>query len=169
MDVATALARLEAAGTEQNRKVYRRHGARDPLYGVSFAVLDRLAKEAKRDQALADGLWATGNYDCRILACRVADPGRHDRGRPRRLAGRHRRATRWSTRSWSGSRRIVPGVRERADRWSASDPRLDGQAGWDLYAQLASRTRTSTTGSSWRCSRGSRRASARPATGRATR
>jgi hypothetical protein len=30
MDVAEALARLEAAGTEQNRTVYRRHGAGDP-------------------------------------------------------------------------------------------------------------------------------------------
>ena len=53
MDLATAVERLEAAGTEQNRRIYRRHGARDPLYGVSFAVLDTLAKEAKRDQALA--------------------------------------------------------------------------------------------------------------------
>ena len=35
MDATTALG-LKAAGTEQNRKVYRRHGARDPLFGVSF-------------------------------------------------------------------------------------------------------------------------------------
>ena len=74
MDLATAVGRREAAGTEQARRTYRRHGARDPLYGVSFAVLDELAKEAKRDQVLADGLWATGNFDCRLLACKVADP-----------------------------------------------------------------------------------------------
>lgn len=53
MDLATAVERLEAAGTGQNRKIYRRHGAHDPLFGVSFAVLDRVAKEAKRDHALA--------------------------------------------------------------------------------------------------------------------
>ena len=69
MELATAIDRLEAAGTEQARRTYRRHGARDPLYGVSFAVLDAMAKEAKRDQALADGLWATDNFDCRLLAC----------------------------------------------------------------------------------------------------
>ena len=43
MDLATAVERLEAAGTEQNRKIYRRHGARVPLYGVSFALLGRVA------------------------------------------------------------------------------------------------------------------------------
>ena len=74
MDLATAMATLEAAGTEQNRKTYRRHGARDPMFGVSFAVMRPLAKQAKRDQALARELWGTGNYDARILACMVADP-----------------------------------------------------------------------------------------------
>ena len=38
MDATTALACLEAAGTEQNRKVDRRHGARDPHSGVSDAA-----------------------------------------------------------------------------------------------------------------------------------
>ena len=137
MDLATAVGRLEAAGTEQNRKIYRRHGARDPLYGVSFAVLDKVAKEAKRDQALADGLWATGNFDCRLLACKVADPAGHDGGDARRLARGHRRVRRWWTCSWAGSRRRVPGVRERADRWTSSTRDWTAQAGWDLYGQLA--------------------------------
>ena len=33
----------------------------------------------------------------------------------------------------------VPGVRERADRWSASSRDWTAQAGWDLYTQLALR------------------------------
>ena len=138
MDLATAVARLEAAGPEQNRRIYRRHGAREPLYGVSFAVLDKLAKEAGRDQALADGLWATGNYDCRILACKVADPAV---------------ATEAALDAWLAEIDVyvlvdvfvgalasrVSGVRERADRWAASDRDWTAQAGWDLYAQLALR------------------------------
>lgn len=138
MDLATAVARLEAAGTEQNRRIYRRHGAREPLYGVSFAVLDKLVKEAGRDQALADGLWATGNYDCRILACKVADPAV---------------ATEAALDAWLAEIDVyvlvdvfvgalasrVSGVRERADRWAASDRDWTAQAGWDLYAQLALR------------------------------
>jgi hypothetical protein len=73
MELATALERLEAAGTGQPGTTYRRHGTRDPLFGGSFAVLDAPAREAKGDQALADGLWTTGNVDRRLLACKVAD------------------------------------------------------------------------------------------------
>jgi 3-methyladenine DNA glycosylase AlkD len=136
VDLATAVAELEAAGTEQNRKIYRRHGARDPMSGVSFAVLRPLAKRAGRDQALATGLWATGNYDARLLACMVADPAV---------------ATEHELDAWLAEIDVyvlvdvfvaslaskIPGVRARADRWSASDRDWTSQAGWDLYGQLA--------------------------------
>lgn len=141
MDAVTAIARLEAAGTEQNRKVYRRHGARDPLFGVSFAVLHALAKEAKRDQVLARDLWATGNYDARLLACMVADPA----------ATTEADLDAWLAEidvyvlvdTFVGSlASLVAGVRDRADRWSASPRDWTAQAGWDLYGQLAMRDAT---------------------------
>jgi 3-methyladenine DNA glycosylase AlkD len=136
MELSAALAELETAGTEQNRKVYRRHGAREPLYGVSFATLRAMAKRAKRDQPLALGLWASGNYDARILACMVADP----------TSATERDLDAWLTEidvyvlvdvfvvSLASQ---VPGVRDRADRWTASGRDWTSQAGWDLYAQLA--------------------------------
>ena len=136
MDLATAVAELEAAGTEQNRKTYRRHGAHDPMFGVSFAVMRPLAKRAGRDQALATGLWATGNYDARLLACMVADPA----------VTTERELDAWLAEIdvytlvdvfVVSLASLVPGVRERADRWSASDRDWTSQAGWDLYAQLA--------------------------------
>jgi 3-methyladenine DNA glycosylase AlkD len=65
---------LEALGTAQNRKVYPRHGAREPIFGVSYANIGRLAKRIGRDQALAERLWATGNHDARVLATRIAAP-----------------------------------------------------------------------------------------------
>ena len=58
--LSEVMARLEAAGTEQNRKVYRRHGAREPLFGVAFGTLRPLAKQLGRDDALARDLWARG-------------------------------------------------------------------------------------------------------------
>jgi 3-methyladenine DNA glycosylase AlkD len=136
MQMTEALAALEAAGTEQNRKIYHRHGAHDPLYGVSFSVLRPMAKRAGRDQALARGLWATGNYDARLLACMVADPAV---------------TTEADLDAWLADIDVyvevdifvvslasqVPGVRARADRWSASPRDWTAQAGWDLYAQLA--------------------------------
>lgn len=36
------LAELGALGTAQNRKVYKRHGAGENLFGVSFADLDKV-------------------------------------------------------------------------------------------------------------------------------
>jgi 3-methyladenine DNA glycosylase AlkD len=74
MDLATAMRRLEAAGTEQNRKVYPRHGIGPPLFGVSYAELGKLRKETGVADGLARELWATGNHDARILATMVADP-----------------------------------------------------------------------------------------------
>jgi len=74
MNLKQAMARLEAAGTEQNRKVFPRHGVSGPMFGVSYADLGKLQKEIKVDHDLARELWATGNHDARILATKIADP-----------------------------------------------------------------------------------------------
>ena len=72
---------LKKCGTEQNRKVYKRHGAKGDLFGVSFADLKRIKKEivsidGKKgmDQKIARELWNTRNIDARILACMIANP-----------------------------------------------------------------------------------------------
>jgi 3-methyladenine DNA glycosylase AlkD len=67
---------LEKAGSEQARKTYLRHGAKEPLFGVSFATLKTLVKRIGVDHELAAQLWDTGNHDARILAVKVADPAR---------------------------------------------------------------------------------------------
>lgn len=71
-----AMAALEAAGSAQTRKTYARHGAPEPMFGVSFATLKALLKRIRVDHELALALWATGNYDARNLAVKVADPAR---------------------------------------------------------------------------------------------
>lgn len=134
--VPEVLARLEAAGTEQNRKIYRRHGAHEPLFGVSFAELRKLAKALGHDDALARGLWATGNYDARLLACMVAEPARMSEA---------------DLDAWLADSDVyvlvdtfvaevasrVPGVPERSERWRASERDWTAQAGWDLVGALA--------------------------------
>lgn len=75
-ELASVMAELEAAGTEQNRKIYRRHGAPEPLFGVSFSFLQTLKKRLKANQALAEQLWATGNTDARTLAVLLTEPKR---------------------------------------------------------------------------------------------
>lgn len=78
MNLNEAMAALEAAGTAQNRKTYARHGAQEPMFGVSYATHAKLQKQIKRDHALAQQLWATGNHDARILATKIADPKQAD-------------------------------------------------------------------------------------------
>lgn len=74
MTLNETLSTLEALGTAQNRKVYARHGVNPPMYGVSYANLNRMVRKIKRDHPLAEGLWNTGNHDARVLATRVAEP-----------------------------------------------------------------------------------------------
>ena len=81
------MAELEAAGTAQNRKIYARHGAAEPMFGVSYAALGKIAKPIKTDHALAQQLWDSGNHDARVLALRVADPAALDEPLARRWLG----------------------------------------------------------------------------------
>ena len=68
------LSELKKVGTAQNRKIYGNHGASGPMYGVSFANLNRLKKQIKCDHPMALELWKSGNLDARILALMIADP-----------------------------------------------------------------------------------------------
>ncbi|MDA1053507.1 MAG: DNA alkylation repair protein [Planctomycetota bacterium] len=74
MNVSEAMQLLEAMGTAQNVKVYKRHGAGDNLFGVSFANLNKLKRQIKVDHRLAAELWKTGNTDAMSLATMIADP-----------------------------------------------------------------------------------------------
>ena len=72
--LSAVMAELKGLGTAQNRKVYRRHGAGEKQFGVSFANLDALRRRIKKDHELALELWQSGNTDARILATMIADP-----------------------------------------------------------------------------------------------
>jgi 3-methyladenine DNA glycosylase AlkD len=73
-NLADLMAEMERLGTEKNRQIYARHGACPNQFGVSWADLNRLQKEIKRDQPLAEALWETGNNDAQCLAALIADP-----------------------------------------------------------------------------------------------
>jgi 3-methyladenine DNA glycosylase AlkD len=73
MNVEEVMKQLEAFGSEQTRKTYRRHGVAGEMFGVSYANLYALTKKIKVDHALATKLWATNNHDAQILATMIAD------------------------------------------------------------------------------------------------
>jgi 3-methyladenine DNA glycosylase AlkD len=74
MTYEQAMKELEKHGTAQNVKVYKRHGAGDNVFGVSFANLRAMQKKIKTDHELAQKLWVSGNSDARSLAILIADP-----------------------------------------------------------------------------------------------
>jgi 3-methyladenine DNA glycosylase AlkD len=78
MNLQDVTSELKARGTAQNIKTYRRHGAGENVYGVSFADLKTMAKEIKSDHDLALALWDTLNCDARSLATMIIDCQRID-------------------------------------------------------------------------------------------
>jgi 3-methyladenine DNA glycosylase AlkD len=129
------LQEMEAAGTEQNRKIYRRHGARDPLFGVSTAFADKLVKKIKIDHALALQLWATGNYDVQVLAARIADP---QQTTPELLESWMNDVDNYGLAGYiAGLANKTGFARELAEKWIASGEEWRGRAGWLMLAELA--------------------------------
>jgi len=135
MDAASALAELEAAGTAQNRKVYGRHGAPAPLFGVSFATLRALGKRAGVDHDLAQALWASGNTDARCLAMLVADPHRLDVA----TADAWARESRYHVLADLVGAVVAraPLAIDRMSQWVASSDEWVSRCGWAVMSQLA--------------------------------
>jgi len=69
-EVMTALA---AKGSESTKRIFLRHGAQEPFFGVKVADLKVIAKPLRGEQALALELFATGNGDAQYLAGMVID------------------------------------------------------------------------------------------------
>lgn len=126
---------LEAAGSEQTRKTYRRHGIPDPMFGVSFAKLGELSRRIKTDHALASELWASGNADAQVLAAMVADPQALSAAE---LDG-WVRAARWHTLTLYVAKLAVrrADAVALAEAWIADPGELVARAGWNLVAELA--------------------------------
>lgn len=135
MTLPETLAALESMGTEQNRRVYARHGAAEPIFGVSFANLGALKKKIKVDHPLAQGLWATGNFDARVLATMIADPAQ---------------ASAAELDSWveildgypladavSRFAATTPLAHKTMERWMKSKKEYIAQTGWQVFAHLS--------------------------------
>jgi 3-methyladenine DNA glycosylase AlkD len=129
------LRELEAMGTEQNRKIYKRHGVGDNMYGVSYADLKKLKKKVKINHDAALKLWATGNHDARIFATMIADP---------------KQATDTLLDKWVHDLRdylvadALTGyiaqtgfARAKMETWTADDGEWIGTVGWNLLTHLA--------------------------------
>ena len=135
MTLHEVMKQLEACGTAQNRKVYARHGAKGEMFGVSFANLYKFQKQIKIDHELAQRLWATGNYDARVLATLIADPKAITDKQAEEWAGD---LDSYAIADLFGKLMIKsPLWRKKAEKWRKSKDEWIASAGWMMLAALA--------------------------------
>lgn len=135
MTCQEVMKQLESMGTEQNRKIYARHGAAKEMFGVSFANLYALQKKIKVNQELANQLWATGNHDAQVLATLIADPATMSGKQVEEWAKGliNRGIAEMFVQFVSKS----PLAQKKAEKWNKSKEEFIGQAGWGLIARIA--------------------------------
>lgn len=133
------LRELEALGTEQNRRVYRRHGIGENQYGVSYANLRALRKRIKSDHSLARELWASENHDARVLATMIADPKRMNPAEMDDWADGLSNYVLADELASLVAR--TPHARAKMEEWIRTDGEWTERAGWLLLAHLAMKER----------------------------
>jgi 3-methyladenine DNA glycosylase AlkD len=138
MDFEMVMQELEALGKERTKKTYLSNGAHEPLFGVATGAMKPLAKKIKKNQPLADQLYATGNYDAMYFAGIIADP----------IAMREADFERWIDAAYFymlsdyvvavtlSETEIAQAV---ADKWISSGEELKMSAGWSCYCWLLGR------------------------------
>ncbi len=125
---------LEALGSESIRKVLRKHGARDPFFGVRIGDMKPIVKRIKVNYQLALDLYDTGNYDAMYLAGLIADDARMTR----------KDLTKWAKNAQSGHcGSTVPWVAAgspsgiaMACEWIESNEEKLAAIGWSTWCSL---------------------------------
>ncbi len=141
MTLAGVMRELEKNGSEKTRKTYARHGASEPMFGVSFAILKALTKRIDVDHELALALWDTGNFDARNLAVKIVDPSKMTSADLDRWA-REACISRMTGGYVGMLAAEGPHGLKKAAEWLTSKNGAQRSAGWSLIGQLAYRDET---------------------------
>lgn len=67
---------LEAMGSENTKRIFAKHGAKEPFFGVKVGDMKTIVKKVKKNHDLALQLYASGNSDAMYLATLIAEPHR---------------------------------------------------------------------------------------------
>lgn len=135
MDSLTVMQELEALGKERSKKMYISNGAHEPVFGVATGAMKPIARKIKKDQALAEELYATGNYDAMYFAGVIADP----------KAMTEEDFDRWIDGAYfymlsdyvvAVTLAEADIAQDVADKWIASGEELKMSAGWSCYCWL---------------------------------
>lgn len=135
MELKAVMSELQALGTEQTKKTYKNHGAREPLFGVTIGAMKPLMKKTGKNYDLSMALYATGNYDAAYFAGMIAEPEKMCEAD----------FETWMETAYCSmqSDYIVAGTLAEADcaqmvadRWIDSGKELYMSAGWSTYCWL---------------------------------
>ena len=74
MDFETVMQELEDLNKPRMKKIYLSNGAQEPIFGVTTGEMKPMSKKIKKNQPLAEELYATGNYDAMYFAGVISDP-----------------------------------------------------------------------------------------------
>lgn len=135
MTADEVLQELAALGSEQTKKTFLRHGAREPLFGVKVGDLKKIQKRIKVDYQLALDLYATGNSDAMYLAGLIADDARMTRQDLQRWV----KQAYWHMLSGCTVPWVATGSRfgaELARKWIDSKDEQIVSAGWSTWSSL---------------------------------
>jgi len=135
MQFQEIMQQLEQFGNETTKRIYKNHGAKEPLFGVKVGDLKKIVKKIKTNHELSLQLYNTGNSDAMYLAGLIAD---------------EKKITKANLQKWVKeaywymiSEYTVPGVAsesshglELAQEWIKSDKENIASAGWATYSGL---------------------------------
>jgi Predicted DNA alkylation repair enzyme len=124
---------LEGMGSEQTKRTYLRHGAKEPFFGVKIGDMKRLVKEVKKDQELVYKLYDSGNNDAMYLAGLTVNPKTITKEMLQYWA---KQAYWYSPAEYTVANVTAesPFARELAMEWIQSPEELITVAGWSAYA-----------------------------------
>lgn len=139
MTADEVLAELKALGTEQTKKTFLRHGAKEPFFGVKIGDLKTIQKRVKKNHALALALYDSGVSDAMYLAALVAEPQKMTKPQLQKWA----KQAYWYMLSqypvaWVAAESRF--ARELAVEWMASKKEQIALAGWSTYASYVTIT-----------------------------
>jgi 3-methyladenine DNA glycosylase AlkD len=135
MNVQSIMAELKAKGNEGVKKIFLKHGIKEPFFGVKVEDLKVIQKKVKKDYQLSKDLYATGNADAMYLAGLIAD---EDKMTKKDLAVWVKQAV-----STNISEYTVPWIAaeshfgyELAKEWIDSKEEFIAAAGWSTLSSL---------------------------------
>lgn len=133
MTAKEILVALEAMGSPSTKKVYAKHGAVEPFFGVKVSDIKTIVKQVKQNHSLAMELYASGNSDAMYLAGLISSPKEMSKKDLQLWVNN----ARWYMHSeytvaWTAAESVF--ARELALAWIVSSNELTATAGWSTYA-----------------------------------